>query len=128
MERLVPGDPFETVLCLPQRISEPIVRSDDLRDSGRLDAAAAPVHRVLGVACHGNRPRCIPSNDDAAVRVAKLADGAVKPVFHEVSLRDYSERLLNVAIGQKVIARSREVLLQAATNRVQTFLNGTKAS
>ena len=44
------------------------------------------------------------------------------------SLGVYSERILYVAIEQKVIAGSREVLFQAATNRVQTFLNGTKAS
>ena len=82
---------------------------------------------MIGVACHGNRPLSVPSNDDAAVRVAELADGAVKAVFQEVGLRDYSERLLYVAIGQEVIAGSREVLFQAATNKLQTFLDGTQA-
>ena len=42
--------------------------------------------------------------------------------------RDYSERFLYVAIEQEVSAGSREVLFQAATNKLQTFLDGTKAS
>jgi hypothetical protein len=33
----------------------------------------------------------------------------------------YGERLLTAAIGQKVIAGRREVLFQAATNKLQTF-------
>jgi hypothetical protein len=40
----------------------------------------------------------------------------------------HSERLLCIAIEQDVIAGSREVLFQAATNIIQTLLNGTKAS
>jgi len=40
----------------------------------------------------------------------------------------YAERLLSAAIGPKVIAGSREALFQAATNIIQTFLYGTKAS
>ncbi len=43
-------------------------------------------------------------------------------------LRIYSERLLYAAIWQEVIAGSREVLFQAATNKPQTFLYGTQAS
>jgi hypothetical protein len=39
----------------------------------------------------------------------------------------YSERLLYVAIGQEVIAGSRKVFFQAATNKLHTFLDGTKA-
>jgi hypothetical protein len=31
-------------------------------------------------------------------------------------------------MGQEVIARSREILFQAATNKLQTFLDGTQAS
>jgi hypothetical protein len=40
----------------------------------------------------------------------------------------YSERLLYVGIGNEVMAGSREVLFQAATDKLQTFLYGTKAS
>ena len=40
----------------------------------------------------------------------------------------YSERLLYVAMGQEVIAGSRKVLFQAATNKLQTNLDGTQAS
>jgi hypothetical protein len=40
----------------------------------------------------------------------------------------YSEQLLYVAIEQEAIAGSRKVLFQAATNKRQTFLDGTKAS
>jgi len=39
-----------------------------------------------------------------------------------------SEQVLYVAIEQEAIAGSRKVLFQAATNKRQTFLDGTKAS
>jgi hypothetical protein len=37
----------------------------------------------------------------------------------------YCERLLYIAIGQEVLAGGREVLFQAATNKLQTYLDGT---
>ena len=40
----------------------------------------------------------------------------------------YSERFLYVDIRDEVIAGSREVLFQAATNKPQTFSYGTQAS
>ena len=40
----------------------------------------------------------------------------------------YSERLLYINIGNEVMAGSRKVLFQAATNKLQTHLDGTQAS
>ena len=40
----------------------------------------------------------------------------------------YCERLLNVDIGNEVIAGSRKVLFQAATNKLRTYLDGTQAA
>jgi hypothetical protein len=43
---------------------------------------------MLGVSFHGNQALCVQPGDQAAVRVAELAEGAIGSTLHEIHLRD----------------------------------------